>query len=139
MKGNFSYDPTRIDEYGLDRMRFELGDTMVEEPEKTAYLCDEEIEAVIKSSSTWKRAQFRLVDSLVRRFAYEVDEHADPASWAWHQRYEQWKKMRDELKSEAEASDSSPLSLADPSKKPKPPYFFENMHANKNFIVRGRR
>ena len=138
MSRNFTYDPSKVGEYGVDRMRMELGDCLVEEPEKTAYLCDEEIVAVIQSSRTWKQAQFRLVDSLVRRFAYEVDEKADPASWTWHQRYEQWKKLRDELKSEADAIDVSPLSLSDPSRERRQPYFFEDMHSNRNFIRRGR-
>lgn len=134
----YSYNPELIGEFGKDRMRFELGDTFVEENEKTAYLSDEEILAVIENSSTWKKAQFRLVDSLIRRFAYEVDEKADPAAWSWHQRYEQWKKLRDELKNSADAESISPLGNVNPSKLKRPPYFFEDMHANRKFF-KGRR
>ena len=135
----YSYNPALIGEFGKDRMRFELGDTFVEENEKTAYLSDEEISAIIESSATWKKAQFRLVDSLIRRFAYEVDEKTTPAEWSWHQRFEQWKKLRDALKSEADAESVSPLGNLNTSALKKPPYFFEDMHANKNFFKRGRR
>lgn len=48
----YSYNPSNLGEHGLDRMRFELGDTFVAEPEKTAYLSDEEISAVIDSSAS---------------------------------------------------------------------------------------
>ncbi|MBR1805409.1 MAG: hypothetical protein IJ774_03375 [Selenomonadaceae bacterium] len=56
----YSYDPSKIGERGLDRMRFELGDVFVEEPEKSAYLSDDEIVAVLESSASWKRAKLRL-------------------------------------------------------------------------------
>lgn len=134
----YSYNPELIGEFGKDRMRFELGDTFVEEEEKTAYLSDEEISAVIENSSTWKKAKFQLVESLIRRFAYEVDEKTSPAEWSWHQRFENWKKLRDELKSSADAESISPLGNSNPSKLKRPPYFFEDMHANRNFF-KGRR
>lgn len=134
----YSYNPEKIGEFGKDRMRFELGDIFVDEEEKTAYLSDEEISAIIENSSSWKKAQFRLVDSLIRRFAYEVDEKAEPAEWSWHQRYEHWKKLRDELKSEAESESVSPLGNLNPNNFKRPPYFFEDMHANKNFFRQGR-
>lgn len=60
---NFSYDPLKIGEHGLDRMRFELGDVFVAEPEKSAYLSDDEILAVLESSATWKRAKLRLIET----------------------------------------------------------------------------
>ena len=47
MPGTYQYEPGNIAEYGKDRMRFELGDVMVEGKEKTCALCDEEYNAVI--------------------------------------------------------------------------------------------
>ena len=38
----YSYDPSNLKENGVDLMRFELGDTMVDGKEKTCALCDEE-------------------------------------------------------------------------------------------------
>lgn len=65
----YSYNPTMINDGGLNQMRFELGDCLVEpEPEKTAYLTNEEIIAAIEGSKSFKRAKFRLVESLLHRF-----------------------------------------------------------------------
>lgn len=47
MPGTYQYEPGNIAEYGKDRMRFELGDVMVEGKEKTCALCDEEYNAVL--------------------------------------------------------------------------------------------
>ena len=38
----YTYDPSKIQENGKDRMRFELGDTMVEGEAETCALSDEE-------------------------------------------------------------------------------------------------
>ena len=42
-KGAYTYEPGNITEFGKDRMRFELGDTMVEGLADTTALTDEEI------------------------------------------------------------------------------------------------
>ena len=47
MARTYTYDPEKILENGLDRMRFELGDIMVEGREATAALADEEIRAAL--------------------------------------------------------------------------------------------
>lgn len=52
MPGTYQYEPGNIAEYGKDRMRFELGDVMVEGKEKTCALCDEEYNAVIPETVT---------------------------------------------------------------------------------------
>lgn len=44
----YNYDPAAVAEYGKDRMRFELGDTMVEGGPDTTALTDDEIVAVIR-------------------------------------------------------------------------------------------
>ena len=47
MKKTYTYNPEKIGEQGVDRMRFELGDTMVEGEQETSALCNEEYEAII--------------------------------------------------------------------------------------------
>ena len=69
-KMSYSYNPADVGEFGLNRMRFELGDVFVAEPEKTAYLTDEEITAVLDSSSSWKHAKLRLIETLLFRFSF---------------------------------------------------------------------
>ena len=67
-KGNYTYEPGSIIEAGKDRMRFELGDTMVEGGSDTCALTDEEISAVLsKFPGKWKRAKLALLESICRR------------------------------------------------------------------------
>ena len=48
MSAHYTYDPTRITEGGIDQMRFELGDTVVDMDAAASPLCDEEYGAIIK-------------------------------------------------------------------------------------------
>ena len=45
----YTYDASKIAEHGLDQMRFELGDTMVEGGVETCALSDQEYKAVIEA------------------------------------------------------------------------------------------
>jgi hypothetical protein len=99
---NYTYDPTKIAEAGKDRMRFELGDTAIDGREETAALADEEITAVITLyTGHWKRAKLKLVESVCRRFAYEVDTDVGGLKLGLQGRANAWKTMYDELKKEA--------------------------------------
>ena len=52
----YTYEPGNIKEFGKDRMRFELGDTMVEGGSDTTALTDQEIQAAIGAyPASWKR------------------------------------------------------------------------------------
>ena len=125
---NFSYDPSKIGEPGLDRMRFELGDVFVEEPEKSAYLSDEEISVVIESSSTWKRAKLRLIETILRRFSYEVDTKVAEADWKLHQRVDAWKTEYNRLKSEVDAEDIASNGALKVDGRGRPPVFWIGQH-----------
>ena len=93
MAGNYTYAPDKIQENGKDRMRFELGDTMVEGRSDTSALTDEEIEAAFKMyPDSWKRAKLALLESICRRFAYEVDTKEGPLSFSLNQRAKLWRE-----------------------------------------------
>lgn len=133
----YTYDGTKIGEHGKDRMRFELGDVMVDDGARNAYLSDEEIEAMIEANSpSWLRAKLALVESVLRRFSYEVDTQSGPLRLSMSQRYNAWKAMYDKLKTEAEAASSSPNYNAIGDRRP--PYFYEGMHDNHG-LIGGRR
>jgi len=133
----YTYDGTKIAERGKDRMRFELGDVMVDDGARNAYLSDEEIEAMIEANSpSWLRAKLALVESVLRRFSYEVDTQSGPLHLSLSQRYDAWKDMYNKLKAEAEATTSIPDYGA--KGKIRPPYFYEGMHDNPQTIG-GRR
>ena len=126
----YTYDPSKILEGGRDRMRFELGDVMVENEGEVAALSDEEYDAMLAMyPDRWRKAKIACLTSIVSRFMYEVDTKIDDTSYSLHQRYEAWKKMLDELKAEE-------AMLAVPSANPNAisprHYFYEGMHENTN-------
>lgn len=128
MMPGYTYDPAKIVELGKDRMRFELGDTMVEGGAETTALADEEITALLDIyPRSWKRAKLALVESICRRFSYEVDEKIGPLSLGLRARAEAWYAMYEALKKEVRASSAMGMG---PDPHTKPPYFYAGMMDN---------
>lgn len=103
MAAHYSYKPELVTDYGKDRMRFELGDTMAEGGADTCALSDEEINAVLSmypKETDWKRAKLKLLESICRRFAYEVDTKVGPLSYGLSERAKLWKQDYEELNEE---------------------------------------
>lgn len=119
----YSYDAGKINDGGLNQMRFELGDCL-EEPEKTGYLSDEEISATLEAGS-FKRAKLRLVETLLMRFSYEVDTEIREASWKLSERVAFWKDLHRRLKAEIELEGVTSLLRG---KKHRRPIFNVTMH-----------
>lgn len=129
-KGTYTYDPERIRETGKDRMRFELGDTMVEGLSDTTALTDEEIQAAIDiHPKSWKRAKLMLLESLCRRFAYEVDTRTGPLTLSMHDRAKLWKEDYEKLKKEV-SIETCNVPLFGGVACNKPPYFYTGMQQN---------
>ncbi len=126
----YTYQPDKIPEMGLDRMRFELGDTMVEGGSDVCALTDEEICAALKvHPDHWKKAKLMLVESVCRRFSYEVDTKTKELSFSLGQRAKLWKNMYQELKEEIEAEDVAiPISFNE--NQGHKPYFYTGMMQN---------
>ncbi len=81
-KGAYTYEPGNITEFGKDRMRFELGDTMVEGLADTTALTDEEIQAAIDAyPKKWKRA--KLMPLKVCAAALRMRSTQRPVLSAW--------------------------------------------------------
>ena len=130
MAGTYSYDPAKIAEKGMDRMRLELGDTTFAPGELTAALCDEEYKTIIESEKSWKKAKLRCLDAILMKFAHQVNVSVDGLSYSFSQRVDFWKQLKSELKKEA----STAVPKADPralsGRVGGPPYFYEDMHSN---------
>ncbi len=128
----YTYEPENIKGFGKDRMRFELGDTMVEGGSDTAALTDAEIQAAIETyPASWKRAKLMLLESLCRRFSYEVDTKTGPLSLAMHDRAKLWRKDYEALKKEVSAESCSVPKFANGMlHNNKPPYFYTGMQQN---------
>lgn len=129
-KGAYTYDPGKLGVFGKDRMRFELGDTMVEGLSDTTALTDEEIQAAIEAyPKSWKRAKLMLLESLCRRFAYEVDTRTGPLQLNMQERAKLWREDYDKLKKEVSAESCSIPQFRNGGYH-KPPYFYTGMQRN---------
>lgn len=126
----YTYDPANVRELGKDRMRFELGDIMVEGGPDTTALSDEEILAALDIyPKHWKRAKLMLLESLFRRFSYEVDTRTGPLTLSMQDRAKLWKEEYEKLKKEV-AVESNRISMLNNGARNKPPYFYTGMQRN---------
>lgn len=132
--GIYSYDAEKVIEPGKDRMRFELGDTMVEGNSDTTALTDEEIQVAINTyPKSWKRAKLMLLESLCRRFAYEVDTRTGPLTLSLQERAKLWREDYEKLKREV-ALEAQGALAARGRISGKPPYFYTGMHQNERAL-----
>ena len=125
----YTYDPAKILEGGKDRMRFELGDTMVEGGEDTCALSDEEYDAALSQHpGKWRKAKLVCLRSIAHRFSYEVDTKVGPLSLALGDRAKRWKEMYDEAKAE---DAMMVVPSANPQAISPQHYFREGIHDNR--------
>lgn len=94
---SYTYDQTKILDWGVDRMRLDLGDTDVANGPDSSALSDEEYEALIEdtygSGRTWKYAQLRCLQVIVARMAMMTDVRLDGLELDMGARYERWRIM----------------------------------------------
>ena len=129
-KGAYTYNLEKLGEPGKDRMRFELGDTMVEGLSDTTALTDEVIQAAIQAHpKSWKRAKLMLLESICRRFAYEVDTKTGPMWLYMQERAKAWREDYEKLKKEVSVESCS-IPQSGNGERPKPPYFYAGMQRN---------
>lgn len=121
----YTYNPAECQDGGLNQMRFELGDNVVEGQGMTAVLCDQEYNALISKYSRWKRAKLACLEAVCMKLAYEVNTQVSNLSYSLDNRAERWMKMRDELRKEV----SMAVPIAAPSAF-EPHYFHNNMQTN---------
>ena len=133
MKGAYTYNPANIREPGKDRMRFELGDVMVDGGSDTTALTDEEIQAAVDTyPKSWKKARLMLLESLCRRFAYEVDTKTGPLQLYMQERAKLWRSDYESLKKEVSAESCGVPKFGSGKEGPgNPPYFYAGMQQNK--------
>lgn len=130
----YTYDPERITEQGVDQMRFELGDTVVDMDGITSPLCDEEYEVIIKKhGSNWRKARYVCLKAIVMKLSYEVDTSVGGLSYSLSERYKRWKEMLDEEKKAMQGLHSVPRAGDPGSLMPHggTPYFYNDMQANR--------
>lgn len=133
MTGTYSYNPAKITDGGVDQMRFELGDTVVDMEGITSPLCNEEYSAIIqKYGKSWRKAKLKCLEAICMKLSYEVDTSVGGLSYSLSERFDRWKKMLDEAKKEAAAVAGVPRAGCPGSLMPHggTPYFYNDMHMN---------
>ena len=124
----FSFDASQINDGGLNQARFELGDCLVVEPEKNAFLSDEEILAVLETNLSWKRKKLRLIDSLLHRFSFEVNQSVREAEWQLSDRFKHFEALRKKLLDEIAAEG---ICAGFKKSSARPPIFYLGMNDNR--------
>lgn len=130
----YSYDPTKITDGGVDQMRFELGDTVVDMEGVSSPLCDEEYTAIIsKYGGNWRKARFYCLKAIVMKLSYEVNTSVGGLSYSLSDRYERWKKLYDDEKKTMAGIYGVPVAGNPTSLSPHggTPYFYNDMQANR--------
>ena len=129
----YSYDPAKCQDGGMNQMRFELGDTVLDLEGITSPLCDEEYTAILaKHGKNWRRAKYECLNAICMKLSYEVNTSIDGLSYSLSERYNRFKQMRDDLKKELAAISGAPVPGHPGSISPHggTPYFYNDMHTN---------
>lgn len=130
-KRAYTYDPEQLGDKGLNQMRFEIGDTMVEGEKETCALSDEEYLSIISTRKSWKKAKLAVLESIMRRFGMEVNTTVGPLRLEMQARAEFWRKQYEQLKAECGADTTPTMGKASPeSGKDGGHYFYGGMHDN---------
>lgn len=131
---SFTYDPTLITAGGVDQMRFELGDTVVDMEGIASPLCDEEYAAIIDKYKNWRLAKLKCLEAIVMKMSYEVNTSVGGLSYSLDQRYERWKKLLEEDKKIMAGIAGVPVAGDPNSLIPHgltpTPYYHDDMQAN---------
>ena len=130
MAKTYSYDPEKLSENGMDRMRLELGDTTFAPGELTAALCDEEYNAIIGMNSNWSKAKLKCLEAILMKFAHQVNVSVDGISYSFADRVKFWKQLYDEMKvlSSVGVPTANPAALN--GYMGNEPYYYGDMHGN---------
>ena len=131
----YSYHPDKCQDGGVDQMRFELGDTVVDLEGITSPLCDEEYKAILdKHGKNWRKAKYLCLDAICKKLSYEVNTSIDGLSYSLSERFNRFDAMRKEAKKELAAISGVPRAGNPASLMPHggTPYFYNDMHRNHN-------
>ena len=132
---SYSYDPSKCQDGGVDQMRFELGDTVVDMGGITSPLCNEEYAAILsKCGKNWRKAKVKCLEAICSKMAYEVNTSVDGLSYSGlSERYSRFEAMLADAKRELRAVNSAPRAGNPASLSPNggTPYFYNDMMVNR--------
>ena len=132
MAGTYTYDPSKIGENGKDKMRFELGDTLVDGGEITSPLCDEEYYAILDSTDSWRKAKYELLRAIAMKLSFQADSTSiDGLSYSFSGRAKRWQDMLDKAEKEERMRHTMPRVNRNAIRRDN--YFHEDMQKNRGW------
>lgn len=127
---NYSYDPFKANEPGLDRMRLELGDTTFAPGELTAALCDEEYVAILSEHTSWKKAKVHCLKVILMKYAHQTSMSVDGLSYNFSDRVKLWREMLDEEEKKSTVNAVPTIRRNGKTEAHGGHYFRKNLHSN---------
>lgn len=129
----YSYNPLFLKKQGKDQLRFELGDTAVEEGADVCVFCDEEYQALLDDRTSftqkeWLTVKLEAVNAALYKFSHQVNTKIDTLSYNLSDRATQWESLRDTLKSELDSLNAGVCLSA--SKVGASSHFYSGLHRN---------
>lgn len=132
MAGTYIYDPSKLGENGKDKMRFELGDTLVDGGEITSPLCDEEYYAILDSTDSWRKAKYELLRAIAMKLSFQADSTSiDGLSYSFSGRAKRWQDMLDKAEKEERMRHTMPRVNRNAIRRDN--YFHEDMQKNRGW------
>lgn len=132
MAGTYTYDPSKLGENGKDKMRFELGDTLVDGGEITSPLCDEEYYAILDSTDSWRKAKYELLRAIAMKLSFQADSTSiDGLSYSFSGRAKRWQDMLDKAEKEERMRHTMPRVNRNAIRRDN--YFHEDMQKNRGW------
>lgn len=123
----YTYDPKLICDKGRNQLRFELGDTAVEQGGMGCGFSDEEYDCFLNeekfSPRAWLELKLYILKCLLNKFAFQVNTKVDVLEYDFTSRVLVWERLRDQLEKEISVC-QIPISTSSRNSKP---YFYENM------------
>ena len=123
----YSFVPALCQDSGVNQMRFELGDTDVHGKSRTAALCDEEYNAMIKGKGSWNQAKLACLEAIMMKLSFEADTSVGGLAYSLSARADRWLQMRDKLK--RQLAGGIPCGSAQALNRPA--YFYPGMLSNR--------
>ena len=132
MAGTYTYDPSKLGENGKDKMRFELGDTLVDGGEITSPLCDEEYYAILDSTDSWRKAKYELLRAIAMKLSFQADSTSIAGlSYSFSGRAKRWQDMLDKAEKEERMRHTMPRVNRNAIRRDN--YFHEDMQKNRGW------
>jgi len=117
MAMTYSYDPTAIRHPGVDKLRFELGDTDTDGGKETCALCDEEYQSMLNQATEedrgWSYTKYLCLQAITMKFSFEVDSSVSGLNLSLSHRYKVWNEMLVKMQRSFQVPTANPSALGE--------------------------